>query len=372
MESILNEYFNVLTANADRELIDAFEEKIGSDFQTICNSRNFNSFFNLPFQSIRSIISKVDFSLIENNYFFIHQIIENVMKQFPQEGILILNDIQCSRCNFSLENYISFIGILKNSDICNCISNLYHARSFEVEIDYDFELDRKNQEISSLKNKINELEKVPTKTITVPHKPKGFISNIHEAALKGNFPSVQYLIETEKIDPNIKDENYSTPLHCACITGRIQITKYLIDQQNADFEARDNHGRTPLHFACLYNRLPIVQYLTTTKHANIETLDSDGYNPLHIACARGHLQIVIYLIEKAGANKEGQTLAGETPLHIATRNNQLNVMKYLIENANCNLYAVTKNQESLLAIAMSNRRTQIVKYILSVQEKKST
>ena len=134
---------------------------------------------------------------------------------------------------------------------------------------------------------------------------------IHSACENGHLPIVQYLIEKQNIDINIKNKYERPPLHCACFHGHLPIVEYLISK-GANVKAKDEFGDYIIHYACLYEHLPIVQYLIEQQNVDIDIKGYHEKTPLHYACEMGHLAIAEYLISK-GANVHLKDGGGNTP-----------------------------------------------------------
>ena len=64
------------------------------------------------------------------------------------------------------------------------------------------------------------------------------LPDIFESIQKGKLIEVQYLIEKQDIDIDIKGEYERTPLHYACEKGHLQIVEYLISK-GANINAKD-------------------------------------------------------------------------------------------------------------------------------------
>ena len=78
-------------------------------------------------------------------------------------------------------------------------------------------------------------------------KPKDFIPDIFIACKKGKLPSVQWLIEKQNVDINIKDGHEQTPLHKACVSNQLPIVEYLISK-GANVNSRTIFGDYSIHY----------------------------------------------------------------------------------------------------------------------------
>ena len=120
---------------------------------------------------------------------------------------------------------------------------------------------------------------------------------------------INLLIEKEKEEENKED------IFEACEKGKLASVQWLIEKQNVDKDIKDREEKTPLHYACLEGHLPIVEYLIS-KGANIEAEDKNEKTPLHFASYYGKTDVVEYLVSK-GADKNAKTKDGETPYDLA-------------------------------------------------------
>ena len=140
------------------------------------------------------------------------------------------------------------------------------------------------------------------------------------------------LIKTKKVeeeDTKINCNKNDTPIHIASINGHLPIVEYLIEKQQVDIEIKGKNKITPLHYACQYGHLPIVEYLIS-KGANIVAKDESGNYVIHYAAEGGLLPIVQYLIEKQNIDKDIRGWKERTPLHVASIYNHIEVVKYLV------------------------------------------
>ena len=249
---------------------------------TIFSQKTFNKVFN-DIKNDKHIINFLMYSLIYQNQLLIfsnkgHQ--TNIFKAIQQ------NDIACVK--FLIENdfhSVYEVNKLGTSLITYCL---------ECGREYLYNYLLSNQ------TPFNYFE-------PIKDKPKDFESDIFMACGGGKLTSVQWLIEKEKVNKNIRNDNNLTLIHSACIMGHLPIVQYLIEIQNIDKDFIDFDGRTLLHYACYGGYLPIVVYLIS-KGSNIEAKDNNGWTPLFYALGNEQDDVVDYLISK-GASKEQIDLA---------------------------------------------------------------
>ncbi|KAL6078118.1 Histone-lysine N-methyltransferase ehmt2 [Balamuthia mandrillaris] len=85
---------------------------------------------------------------------------------------------------------------------------------------------------------------------------------LHWAALRGNMPMVELLLEAGA-DVAIPDEKGNTALHSACKRGRTGVVERLLRQEFIELEvnAKNDAGRTPLFLAVKHGHLALVPSL---------------------------------------------------------------------------------------------------------------
>lgn len=85
-------------------------------------------------------------------------------------------------------------------------------------------------------------------TVTPPRYPPTDIS-LHEAAQRGSFLTVKYILDNKKAQPNDLDATGVTALHWAALNNHDIVAKFLIDK-GAQVDVFGGELRaTPLHWA---------------------------------------------------------------------------------------------------------------------------
>lgn len=133
---------------------------------------------------------------------------------------------------------------------------------------------------------------------------------IHIAAMKGDIPILEFLLDHPKSDMNVKDDNDNTPISCAMQEGKNKIVQYLLDR-GADHKIPNKEKKTLLH----------------------------------ICGEKGNKLLVKHLIEKLNDDLSLCTTSQETVLHFAASNQHLDVVKYLIEREQMERKALMKNEQ---------------------------
>ena len=249
-----------------KDAIEILEEQLIKNVEKLSKNENF---FNLPLNNILSVISKVDFNEIDEITEILHNIIKNIIKAHSKEKetILILQNLNITTISFSHEEIFSILELITNCPILVKYCNLYKEQNKEVDIDYEYEIQQKDKEIEKLRQQMSK------KFMPITQKPIDYEPDIFVACQKGKLTSVRWLIEKEKEDKNKKIESNEdleifymyfeegdTPIHIASRSGHLQIVEYLIERQNVDTDIKGWCEKTPLHYACQEGHLSIVDY----------------------------------------------------------------------------------------------------------------
>ena len=348
-------------------------------------------FFGSPLENILCLFSKGNITL-PDKYINIFE---------GKEALLLLQKIDVSQNFPSYPKALYHYGLHTNCSILQQFCNLYKGKQQTIEIDYEYELQQKDNKIDKLKQQIIEL-KLPPKIEFEPIqvKPKDFESNIFKACKKGNLQSVQWLIEKTDFEFNPHECNKKglCAIHIASKKGYLRIVQYFIEKMNVDINVQTYRKiETPLSLACKYNHIPIIGYLiykgadpntkvqfgnrvihyaTKNGYLNIvqyliekANVDINSYNgnwetPFYLACESGHLPIVEYLISK-GADVSAKDANGDCAIHVATIKGYLQIVQYLIEKANININIKGNNDQTPLHYACQQGNLSIIKYLIS-------
>ncbi|GIY83976.1 ANK_REP_REGION domain-containing protein [Caerostris darwini] len=118
---------------------------------------------------------------------------------------------------------------------------------------------------------------------------------LHLGAFFGNLSFIEYCVQTNISDINVKNNEGETPLHLASRHNFQHIVSFLIDE-GAEIDAKDNNGHTALYFACINNYKDVVHILI-----NKQTKDELDYKEriqlLIIAVTKGYNDIVNILFQ---------------------------------------------------------------------------
>lgn len=154
-----------------------------------------------------------------------------------------------------------------------------------------------------------------------------FITDIVDAARRGDSHAVHRLIEEAPETVGDTDRSGYTALHWAGISGHWRIVGELV-AAGAPVNAVGGDGGTPLHWACHHDNAEMVGLLLDAG-ADLGASNRWGRTPLHVASRRGCGQVASLLLER-GADPNAPTREGWTPLHVAYRAGQPDLVGILL------------------------------------------
>ena len=280
-----------------------------------------NEFFYLPLNNIFTVVSRIDFSSIDESErnTTLQNLIRNIINAHyeEKETLMILQNIDITDLQLTYEDIHSILGLFTNCQILNQFYNLYKDEQQLPEIDYDLRLKEKDNDIEKLKQQIIMLKTAEKSKYKTDHKePEKYEKNIFKACELGKLESVQRLIGTGVIKKNIKDSDNLTPLYYACKNGHLPILDYLVGKGFSPY-GKDDNGNTLLHIASLNGHLPIVKYLVC-KGCSTNAKNKIGNTPLHMASMNGHDEVATFLISK-GSNRYAKNKDGKIPAELKSK-----------------------------------------------------
>ena len=287
-----------------RSRIQRCEEDLAQNIKEYSTNRDF---FNLPLANILNIISKADFTTLDDSD--IIKTVSNIINSFVGDKERIKNELlaHINTDGFDNNKYLAVIeGINKSMaplpQFFINFSNFYENKKKLVEIDYSHRIKEKDDQIRNLQNNINVLHDQINKF-------NDYSADIFTATMIGNLENVKWLV-TKGVPADSVDQNRDTPVHIAAAYGHLDIVKYLIEEQNIPVYIKGDNDRTPLHYAAAYGHDTIISYLLS-KGADVNAINSVGESPLINASHWGLLSTVKLLLSN-GANKSYTSKHGVT------------------------------------------------------------
>ncbi|OGM48777.1 hypothetical protein ABOM_003000 [Aspergillus bombycis] len=137
------------------------------------------------------------------------------------------------------------------------------------------------------------------------------------AAKIGHGTVVKLLLDTGKVDPNLKDDLGLTSLSHAAQNGHEKVVKILLDAENVDPESQDMLGRTPLLLAAMKGKESVVNLLIISGKVYPESRDYTGRAPLSLAAAHGYERVVKQLYDTGRVDPDSRNENCRTPFSYA-------------------------------------------------------
>ena len=165
---------------------------------------------------------------------------------------------------------------------------------------------------------------------------ENFLELCQQESLGGDYRvrQVQSLLDTNKLDPRMKDAKGWCPIHYAAQYGRLEIVRLLLPRCDPRVEVAKSRF-TALHLACTNGRPDVVEALLDYYQRGAPAdVDRDGNTPLHHACRYGSLEIVHRLLSKYQSNTIAEPNGrGVTPLGVALSGNHYNIARHFMKHS---------------------------------------
>lgn len=181
------------------------------------------------------------------------------------------------------------------------------------------------------------------------------------AALENDTHNIMKILENEKTDPNVKNENRDTALHIAARYGHIGVLTKLMGHPKINSKIFATSG-TPFEVAIINKQYraaeQILRLSKNTKYGN-------GDTQLHHFVAKGDNKWLEFLL-KENVDPNQKNNEGGTPLHCALeKKNQVAVELLLKNGAKPNLATSGDDEVTPLMIACRMRDYKSAKILLS-------
>ena len=208
-------------------------------------------------------------------------------------------------------------------------------------------------------------------------------SALHFAIAKNSHRVVSLLLDTPRINIQVKDKKGFTPLHSACKYGFDKISEFLIEEFPPEILlCHSDLNEFPVHVACrnktenlaIVNKMlnKIREYSQRKKNNSLQTVldqvDNKGQNILHISVENNHLEIVKLLLAEYYGNREQMAdKDGNYPVHIAAKNGSIEILS-LFKKHGVVTFNLNYNQENPLHIASINNKAKFVRELLNFEK----
>jgi ankyrin repeat protein len=203
-----------------------------------------------------------------------------------------------------------------------------------------------------------------TGKVEVDVKDKNGQTPLWWAAKNGHEAVVKLLLETGKVDVDVKDKDGQTPLFWAAWNRHEAVVKLLLETGKVGVDVKDMYGETPLLWAARNGSEAVVKLLLETGKVDVDVKDKDGQTPLLWAAINGHEAVVKLLLETGKVDVDVKDKDGRTPLWWVAMNGHEAVVKLLLETGKVGVDVKDKDGRTPLWWAAINGHEAVVKLLL--------
>ena len=174
------------------------------------------------------------------------------------------------------------------------------------------------------------------RTLTRAKAGNTLIKTINQAQVSDGFSTFTeavdiLLTQFWKINPNIVCGKYgTTALHLAAEVANYDAQSMLLNSQKVDPNVRDNRGRSPL-IAAIWAKQDISIFLNNPKVDVNQAIPKNGWTPLHVCIVKDSIACMKQLLQCDRINVAAMDLVGFTPSHMALESNSHRVVNILME-----------------------------------------
>jgi preprotein translocase subunit SecA/ankyrin repeat protein/TPR repeat protein len=237
-----------------------------------------------------------------------------------------------------------------------------------------------DKSIKSLLRRYKELE----------DKERGFYEKAALIAAAGlnHLATVRYLVESQEVNPKVRDRFQNTPLHLAISNGNFSIAVYLASQL-ADLNFSNRDGKTPLMLSVLHPQ-KIISHMASPKKSvelvhkktlffalvnksQLEAKDKNQQMAIHFAAASDCEAELAYCIKMQKVVDPIAFIDNRrlTPSYFAALNGAINALTLLFESKANIRFPIDEGGYTPLAFATKHRNLPIIDFILRHIEKLS-
>ncbi|KAL3745633.1 hypothetical protein ACJRO7_014709 [Eucalyptus globulus] len=187
-------------------------------------------------------------------------------------------------------------------------------------------------------------------------------SELYEAAMKGNVPSLLELLKKDKLllDQIMIGNHTETPLHIVAMLGHLEFVEEVLAQKPELVREQDSQSSTPLHLAAAKGYLNIVSSLLRVGPEICFVCDKYGRNPLHVAAMKGHVDVLELLVQARPVAARSVFEHGQTILHLCVKHNKLEALKLLMDILGDDQFINLRDEygNTILHLAAADRQTK--------------
>ena len=249
-QELLDELKNEIGGSNNTDIINKCEQNLANNISIVYQ---LDSFYDLPLKNIQSIISQTNADDITNYNQVFSTIIEKTAKNHSKEEqfINLISSIPCNKTVVSVGDCINIISKFPNIPLISVLNQLYQEEMTLAEVDYSYELSKKDEEIQKLKEQIKNLE----------HVKKPYTEKSYEYRAPPLVQRPQFTPPQPK-NPNIKKPFFFEPdIFKAVAKDKLSSVKYHIEHDNVNVNLKNGMGKSLLMIAQENNYPDIVSYL---------------------------------------------------------------------------------------------------------------
>ena len=337
MKSFVDRLFQEINGNKEQKIISQLESSISKQIE---ETINYKDFFNLPIFHILNIVENANLKNIDDPIEFIKQFITNTVEKHSneRETLCLLFSLQTQDLNLEYQEIIKILQLFSNSQLCTQLGKSYDYQSGLPDVDVDYLLKEKDDQIKQLKEQID-ITKIVTK------QPKDYEPDIYKAISEGKLSSVKYYCFQNKQTLITKNDDSKALLILSMLCNQLTIFKFIFEY---------------LKFAECSN--DTIKSLIFDQFIYLNYQADDIYKTYIKTTPRTFLPFYKYLIEEKGINLNQRSgiLSSENPPIIAPiMQNDLESLKYFIEQCN-----VDFEQDIMLAFTCTTGNLDIAQYLL--------
>lgn len=127
---------------------------------------------------------------------------------------------------------------------------------------------------------------------------------------------------------SIKEAKGKLPIHYTVASGQLEVLKYLIETFKVDYEVKDKEGNSPFFTAIQHGHFAIVKFFVQELGMSPFCVKDGEIGALHVAANTDNVQLLEYFIGK-GCDIEKISIEGK-PINWAVGSNSTEAAKFLL------------------------------------------
>ncbi|CAL4083217.1 unnamed protein product, partial [Meganyctiphanes norvegica] len=181
----------------------------------------------------------------------------------------------------------------------------------------------------------------------------------------GDVEQVELILNKEQVDINYRDQIYgATGLYVAAYHGHTAVVEFLLNQNGTNPNIKRKTGGTALYAAASYGYTDVVKLLLDHGNTKPNIQRYGGATALYIASDLGHADVVQCLLQHDQIDPNIRRASGDTALTIAAHRGHLEIVKMLLEHDKTKVNSITNVKETALTLAIDGEHKDVAKAII--------